>query len=209
MYILFFKHKYIQSIYSQEKGKPSRSDKGKEVMQELTEENQNRKRKSESPNHLIVENNTDVYEEYFQNGRIYQDWEDLCWTGEPSNTNLDDDLVGRGDLIRDGNNHNSNQLSSTHYQTSLISESSNRLWGGEAGTMWGGYNVNYNPVPSSHFQTRLLREPSNRFGDGGVLWAGEAGTSNVNLHSQHELSNSFINLLTNPKSANGYHLDDF
>ena len=30
----------------------------------------------------------DVYEEYFQNERIYKDWDDLSWMGEGSNSGL-------------------------------------------------------------------------------------------------------------------------
>ena len=50
-------------------------------MQEMVSERGSRKRKVE------------VDEELFQNGRIYQDWEDLHWTGESSNSLWEGNMV--------------------------------------------------------------------------------------------------------------------
>ncbi|PWA65285.1 hypothetical protein CTI12_AA336100 [Artemisia annua] len=45
---------------------------------------------------VIDEPNTDVDEEYFENGRIYADWEDLDWIGEPSANLYEGDAVWGG-----------------------------------------------------------------------------------------------------------------
>ncbi|PWA41890.1 transposase, MuDR, MULE transposase domain protein [Artemisia annua] len=163
----------------------SRTDKGKEVMQEVTTENENRKRKSNSEHQLNVEHNTE---------------DELCWMGEPSNRISDGDLLWGGDLVWSGNNLNSNPVSSTHYQTSLMGEPSNRfgegsvLWGGQAAT--SSVNLHSQHESSNHYQSNWMGEPSTRIWDRGMVWGGEA-------------ANSTINLLTNPESTNPYHLDDF
>ena len=59
----------------------------------MTSEHDNRKRKSNSQQQMHVEHNTEVDDEYFQNGRIYQEWDEVCWMGEPSNKISDGDVV--------------------------------------------------------------------------------------------------------------------
>lgn len=128
------------------------SNKGKSVLQEpvieqpsrtvLLDMSRNRKRKTGTEREVIVEQTTDVYEDYFQNGRIYQDWDELSWMGEASNN-----VIG--------------QPSNNLYQGDLfwgvqpsypsIGQTSNNLYQGDA--LWGGQPsntaINLNSYPES------------------------------------------------------------
>ncbi|PWA83004.1 transposase, MuDR, MULE transposase domain protein [Artemisia annua] len=74
------------------------SNKGKSVLQDsviehasrnvLLDMSGNRKRKTGTEREVIVEPTADVFEEYFQNGRIYKDWDELSWMGEASNPGI-------------------------------------------------------------------------------------------------------------------------
>lgn len=91
-----------------------RSDNGKAVFYSR----ETRKRKSGSdkeeivePNtvketEVIVEPNTDVEEEYFRNGRIYQDWDNLDWLDEASANLYEGDAVWGGEASSSGINLN-------------------------------------------------------------------------------------------------------
>ena len=97
------------------KASTSRSEKGKEVMQEMESQSGTRKRKSNNDKQQKVEVNHQVDEEYFQNGRIYQEWDDLSWGYQPSNWQWDGDLVWGGETSNSGFNVNYNPESSNQY----------------------------------------------------------------------------------------------
>ncbi|PWA61860.1 hypothetical protein CTI12_AA368790 [Artemisia annua] len=186
----------LPSTQEKSKSKNSGTDKGKGVMQQTTTEHDNRKRKSSTEQQTHVEHNTDVDDEYIQNGRIYQDWDEVCWIGEQSNMISDGDVVWGGNQVWGSDNHQSNQLSSTHYHTGLMGEPSNRF--GEASVLWDGQAatssvyIQSQHESSNHYQSTWTGEQSNRLWDGGMLWGGEASNSTIN-----------------PISTNAYHLDDF
>ncbi|PWA79213.1 transposase, MuDR, MULE transposase domain protein [Artemisia annua] len=64
---------------------------------------------------VIYEPNTDVDEEYFENGRIYADWDDLDWFGEPSANLYKGDEVWGGAASSSGINLNSYPESGNPY----------------------------------------------------------------------------------------------
>lgn len=97
------------------KASTSRSDKGKEVMQEMESQSGTRKRKSNSDKQQKVEVNHQVDEEFFQNGRIFQEWDDLSWEFQPSNRQWDGDLVWGGETSLSGFNLDNNPESSHKY----------------------------------------------------------------------------------------------
>ncbi|PWA93179.1 transposase, MuDR, MULE transposase domain protein [Artemisia annua] len=86
-----------------------------------------RKRKSAIEREVIIESNPgnetevmnnpnmEVDEEYFENGRIYADWEDLDWFGQPSENHYGVDEVGIGEASSSGINLNSYPESLTPY----------------------------------------------------------------------------------------------
>ncbi|PWA71871.1 transposase, MuDR, MULE transposase domain protein [Artemisia annua] len=102
----------VPSLKEKNRGSISGSGKGKEVMQENVD-----------LNHLVDE-------EYFQNGRIYQEWDDLSWGVQPSNWQWEGDLACNG-------------------------EPSNRQWEGDsewgAAPTYSGFNLNYNPESSNAY----------------------------------------------------------
>ncbi|PWA81460.1 transposase, MuDR, MULE transposase domain protein [Artemisia annua] len=102
----------VPSLKEKNRGSISGSGKGKEVMQE-----------NEDLNHLVDE-------EYFQNGRIYHEWDDLSWGVQPSNWQWEGDLACNG-------------------------EPSNRQWEGDsewgAAPTYSAFNLNYNPESSNAY----------------------------------------------------------
>ncbi|PWA94666.1 hypothetical protein CTI12_AA058000 [Artemisia annua] len=64
---------------------------------------------------VIYEPNTDVNEEYFENGRIYADWDDLDWFGAPSDNLYKGDEVWGGEASSSGINLNSYPESENPY----------------------------------------------------------------------------------------------
>lgn len=84
-------------------------------MQEMESQSGTHKRKSNSDKQQTVEVNHQVDEEYFQNGRIYQEWDDLSWDVPPSNWQWDDNLVWGGETSHSGFNLNYNPESSNNY----------------------------------------------------------------------------------------------
>ena len=71
-----------------------------------------------------------VDEEYFHNGRIYQEWDDLTWGVQPSNWQLEGDLEWSG-------------------EPSNGQRECDFTWGG--GPTHAGFNLNYNPdSPNTH-----------------------------------------------------------
>ena len=165
-------------------------------MQQMTSEHENRKRKSNSEEQMNVADNNDVDDEYFQNGRIYQDWDEVCWIGEPSNVNSDGDVMLGDNQVWGSANIQSNHLSSADYHTGLMGEPSNRF--GEGSLLWDGQAANSSvyiqshPESSNQYQSNWIGDQSTRLWDGGMIWGGEASNSTIN-----------------PIIPNVYHLDDF
>lgn len=93
----------------------SRSDKGKEVIQEMESESGNRKRKTNNNLQTKVEMNHLVDEELFQNGRIYQEWDNLSWGIPESNWQWEGNLVWGGETSNYDLNLNYNPESSNAY----------------------------------------------------------------------------------------------